>query len=428
MSCQSFEMKPKESPTQNAREKDITNQLAQLDSILKIDNGRFWGKELRGPILVVDPRTRVFFSNRNNYQNTFRKSGLLFTDTLPPNQNIANTAINWDGNRWTMVVLPLPIQKNSRNTLLIHELFHRIQPEIGFENLKEHSNAHLDQFEGRVSLKLELEALKQALLSKEEDRKVHIRNAIIFRLSRYQNEAIMQEENVLELNEGLAEYTGVMLSRWPEDKLIQHFIESIHQFYINPSFTRSFAYQTVPVYGYLLSLETPYWHQSITSNTNLTNVFIQHFDIEVPKNMESFISEQVKNYDYDSIQIVEHRIKSEKEAKLKSYKNKFIVAPTFKLPVETMNISFNPREVTPFKDYGTYYQKIIINDTWGKLMVDSGAVINKDLSFIIITEPIVISDTVIKGQGWKLYLSKDWGLNYAENKYELGKKIERNHQ
>jgi len=54
---------------------------------------------------------------------------------------VANTAFDWNDKRWSMIMLPLPKDNVSRNNLIIHELFHRVQPGIGFEKIQEADNS-----------------------------------------------------------------------------------------------------------------------------------------------------------------------------------------------------------------------------------------------------------------------------------------------
>jgi hypothetical protein len=75
---------------------------------------------------------------------------------------MANTAIDWQGDRWAMVMLPLPEDAYTRRVLLAHESFHRIQPKLGLTS-KEVANAHLDTVEGRYLMQLEWRALAAAL-------------------------------------------------------------------------------------------------------------------------------------------------------------------------------------------------------------------------------------------------------------------------
>ncbi len=401
----------------------IIQTLSSVDSLLRIDNGNFWNHQIYGPILFINPTTREFIANENNSSNEFVKSTNVYLDTLPNNINIANTALNWEDKRWTMVMLPLPTDRASRNNLVIHELFHRIQPEIGFENLQEFSNGHLDTYEGRLLLKLELQALTKALCANNDSLKtLHITNALTFRINRQSNEDRKKAENSLELNEGLAEYTAIMLSGRNEKEMKSHFINSIVNFYENPTFVRSFAYQTIPLYGYLLSLQKNNWHKEISQETNLTDLFVNSFAIDTITN-KSFkqIAEQ-NDYDYQNIVAKEKVRENERLAKIDSYKTKFLKEPTLKLMFENMNISFDPRNIMPLENIGTVYPNIRVTDNFGILTVEDGALLSSDWSNIIVSEPTEISESIVKGKGWTLELKKDWKVEKEKGKYKLKKK------
>ena len=391
-----------------------------LEKVLQKDNGQFWNAPLYGPILIVNPNDRTFFANQNNISQSFRKTGNIYTDTLPPEINIANTATDWDGIRWTMVMAPLPEEEQSRNKLLIHELFHRIQPAIGFDDFQEYSNAHLDTQSGRVFLKLELEALKKAVVAKRgDDQNKHLKNALIFRQLRYTNEEIKTGENLLELNEGLAEYTGLMLSGFSEQELISHFKESINTFYDNPTFVRSFAYQTIPIYGYLLSLKDNHWHQQITKETNLADYFAKANNITLPTHLENHQLAIRDQYNFANIVAQEAIREKEKLAQLAEYKLIFLKKPTLKLSFENFNISFDPRNIVPLEEYGTVYPNLRITDNWGILTVENGALLSSDWSHVTVSAPTKIADTLVAGNGWELALNKNWRIEKQDEKYAL---------
>lgn len=87
-----------------------------------------------------------------------------------------------------------------------------------------------------------------------------------------------------------------------------------------------------------------------------------------------------------------------------------------------MNIRFSPGDLIPFKDIGTVYQNIRITDNWGILLVEKDALIGKRWKKVIVSEPTEISDKIIKGDGWKLELNKDWKLEKIKESYILKKK------
>jgi hypothetical protein len=71
------------------------------------DAGRTWGVSLYGPIFFVDPSSRVVVANRPDPQNVLQAKDGIWTGTFPDRLNPANTAIDWLGVRWTMVLWPV---------------------------------------------------------------------------------------------------------------------------------------------------------------------------------------------------------------------------------------------------------------------------------------------------------------------------------
>src|SRR5690554_7695447 len=59
-------------------------------------------------------------------------------------------------------------------------------------------------------------------------------------------------ENSLEILEGLATYTGQVMSGRDKWEWREYLIHRINTFEETPSFVRSFAYETTPVYGFFL--------------------------------------------------------------------------------------------------------------------------------------------------------------------------------
>ncbi|NVK51302.1 MAG: hypothetical protein HWD85_00085 [Flavobacteriaceae bacterium] len=392
----------------------------EVDSLLKIDASKFWNIDLSGSILFVNPETREFVANQNNKDQNFRKQGKVFVDTLPNNLNIANTAIDWEGKRWTIVMTPLPNNKNVRNNLIIHELFHRVQPSIGFDGLSEISNDHLDTYDGRVLLKLELEALKLAISAKSLDScHHHIKNALYFRVKRQLEGNIKNAENTLEINEGLAEYTGVMLSGRTPKEMETHFIESIDLFYQNKTFIRSFAYQTIPLYGYLLSKINPNWQHSINKETNLTDYFIHEFAVLPFDDMHYANIAAKNNYNFKNIIEEEKEREAQRLARITAYKKVFVEGKTLELPFRNMNISFDPRNIMPLENYGTVYPTMRVTDDWGILTVKEGALLDTNWSKVTVSEPSKIDSDVVEGSGWILELKEGWKVVNENGLYIL---------
>ena len=141
----------------------------------------------------------------------WKADGTVFTGYLPKDQNVANTATEWSGVHWTQLLWPLPDEQSKRDTLIAHELFHRVQDQLKLPNVTSGDNAQLDTVDGRYYLQLEWRALARALDAPiDADRRQAVKSAILFRAERHRLfPQAVQQERALELNEGLAEYTGV---------------------------------------------------------------------------------------------------------------------------------------------------------------------------------------------------------------------------
>jgi len=380
-----------------------------------------WNIDLYGPILLVDSKSRIVYSNFPDSTGILKQDGEIFSGILPNNVNIANTAINWSGKSWAMIMLPLPENKQERLDLLSHELFHRSQPVLGFK-MNNPANNHLDQKEGRVYLRLELEALRKALTAKSKSEiKRNLTNALYLRNHRYfiyQN--AKSSENSLELNEGVATYTGIFMSGRDKNQIKDYFENKITGFQNYPTFVRSFAYLTIPLYGTLLSKSDKYWNKQIDNNTNLTDFFIKSFRLHIP---DTLGVEIINQYGLSEIN-PDETIREERINQLKvEYKAKFIEQPHLEITFEKMSVSFDPRNIMPIEGYGTVYPTLRVSDNWGILNVSDGALLGTNWDKITISEPTLINKDKVIGNGWTIDLNSGYFIekNSSDKNYSLKK-------
>ncbi len=174
-------------------------------TICQRDGGRLWGISLCGPMVFADARTRTVATNQP------RPAG-----ELPRSLGFGNATIEWGGTRWAAYMwdFTTSLDARTRGILMLHELFHRIQPELGLITAggpARAGNEHLDTLEGRVWLRLEWRALARALAQSGENRKRAVSDAAAFRLMRRSQFAdAAKNEGVEEIGEGLAQYTGTV--------------------------------------------------------------------------------------------------------------------------------------------------------------------------------------------------------------------------
>ncbi|WP_312902686.1 hypothetical protein [Chryseobacterium taichungense] len=374
-----------------------------------------WNKDLYGNILLVDPATRQLYSNNPDLNNALKPNHDIYQGTLPDDINIANTSVRWGGKVWAMIMLPLPDDKYERVNLSVHELFHTAQASLGFaQNNKE--SKHLDQKEGRIFLRLELQALKKAILAATaNEQKKHLSNALMFRKHRNLLFPGSDDiENQLELNEGIAEYTGFAISGRTKEQAKMHFISNVETFIENPTYVRSFAYVTTPIYGYFVSLKDKNWNREISAKTNLTDFFIGKLNIKIPDDLKSIPDKVIEEYDGLSI-IAQEKSRDEKiQAKIAEYKARFIEKPHFEIIFEKMNISFDPRNILSLEDKGTVYPNVRVTDNWGILEVNKAALISPDWGRISIDIPEKINGSTIEGDGWILKLKGNYKVGKDE--------------
>jgi|AGTN01.2.fsa_nt_gi hypothetical protein len=415
----------------------VSAQLSQVsaDSIslyfrqVEEATGRYeglWDKDIYGPILLVDPQTREIYANEPDEKGTLFRENDIYRGILSKEVPISNTDVQWNGKHWAMVMLPLPKNRYDRIDLITHELFHCAQPSLGFVMGREENN-HLDDREGRISLRLEMAALEAALKARRFNQaEEHLRNALIFRKYRHQlYRGSETSENKLELLEGLATYTGQMMSGRDKWELREYLIRRINAFEKMPTFVRSFAYETVPVYGFFLYQKDNQWNKKIDSETDLTELFSEAFGMDRRILLQAYVKQVAEDYNGRWIADGETKREISNSARLDIYREKFFDRPHLEIRLEDMNMSFNPQNLIPLdEDEGTVYPTISISDNWGILTVNKGgALLRSDWRWVILSEPIEITEKKITGDGWIIELNKGYYVEKTpQGNYLMSKK------
>jgi hypothetical protein len=372
-------------------------------------NIKLWDINIYGPIMLVNPSTRQAYSNYADSLDTLRPLGKIFTGILPNNIVLGNATARWHGTNWAMILLPFLSKTNKadRINLLSHELFHRSQAALNFKFIEPNNN-HLDHKEGRILLRFELEELKQALIAhRKSELNEHLANALTLRKYRYEiYPAADSSENWAELNEGLAEYSGIMMSGRNKKEIAMRFQQKIDELKTFGTFVRTFAYRTTPVYGFLLRERDMYWNKNIAAETNLTDYFIKAFHLQIKNNEGTFI-ERYKQQIFAGIIIEEETQREEKtKRQVALYKAQFVTRPHFEIAFEKKRLSFDSRNVTPVEGYGVVYPTLTASDNWGILEVDKvGGLLSPLRDKITISVPLHFGDQEISGEGWLLKLN-----------------------
>ena len=383
-------------------------RFAQAERLCEADGGRLWGVPLGGPIMFVDPGSRTFVTSRRDSQGIAREQDGVFVGTLPADQNVANTAFTWAGVRWTQIIWPLPASAEDAAVLMAHELFHRVQAELGFKGGNP-ENQHLDTVEGRTLLQLEWRALAAALVAKDAGpRQRAIEDALAFRGARRRLATnVAADERDLELNEGLAEYTGMTIAIPARAGRVAYALRAIERARGAPTFVRSFAYASGPAYGLLLDDSGASWRDRTRRGEDLGTLLAGAAKIQPPADDAAALASRAERYDGPRLRTGEQARADGKQAVIAGYRKRLVDGPTLRIALRHMNLQFDPRNQQPLGDAGTVYPTMRIADDWGILTVSGGALLAPDWTTVTVAAP---KDGAMSGEGWALELKPGWRI------------------
>jgi hypothetical protein len=399
----------------------------EAQSLCQADHAQLWGISLCGPIMFVDANSRSIVANQADAKGLLSAKRGVFMGSLPEDQIVANTAVEWSGVHWTQIVWPLPDEKWKRETLIAHELFHRVQNQLNLPSTIGGENAHLDTLDGRYYLQLEWRALARALEARgDAERRRAASDALLFRSERYRRfpDAAAQEQ-ALELNEGLAEYTGVRVGNATPDEQVRAALSDLSSHAGDSTFVRSFAYATGPAYGLLLDRYASGWRRELKAGTGYDTLLRTALHFALPAEVEQAAERQAASYGGAVLRMAEKERDTKRQQAIAGYKAKFIDGPILTLQFQNMHVQFDPRNLQPLENSGTVYPNIRISDDWGILDAESGALVKADWSAVIVVAPTETSGSTITGEGWTLSLKPGWKITSGtrDGDYVLGPRL-----
>lgn len=386
-----------------------TQALGELAGVCDADGRLLWRQSLCGPVVLVNPGTRAAIANRQDPDGKFRKDGDVFVGTFPERFTLANTSIQWGGQGWATVMMPLPLDPFRRLSLLTHESFHRIQASLGL-GAPDTPDPHLDTEAGRLWLRLELRAMARALRSEGPSGRQSAADAMLFRMVRYRlcpgSEAL---EAGMEKQEGLAEYTGVFVAMRATGEDIGREARAVEAFEDSDAFARSFGYATGPALGLLLDRYADGWRERAAS-ASLHSILASALGVPASEDLQREARRRAQLYGYSAVAAAEQEREERHRSFLAELTGKFLDGPTLDFPsVPEMMRNFNPGTLVPFPPHGTYYPTGTFSASWGKLQVDSGgALVAPDNMSVRVPGPINPDERPVHGAGWVLHIEPGW--------------------
>jgi hypothetical protein len=372
------------------------------------DGGRMWGRSLYGPILFFDRQSGQVVAAQADQEGRLQARDGLFVGSVPASFAGANTAMDWAGVHWTVVLWPLPTDTFERLRLILHECWHRIQPELGLPAASV-KNEHLGSKDGRIWLLLEYRALAQALPAWGPERKQAIADALAFRAYRRSLFAdAAQEEDRMEVHEGLAEYAGVAAAGLANQAARHLMAGRLRVNALKPALSYAFAYETGPAYGLLLDMQSKTWRRELTTSSSLSGMLAALNKIEPAAPTLADVTARAGRYDGEALIAKETEAERKRQEALAKYRRDLVEGHVLELPLRQRRFSFDPDAVVPLPPDGTVYLGCKFVDDWGVLEVDGALLASKDLGRAAVPAPAAADD--LRGDGWRLQLANGWKI------------------
>ena len=369
--------------------------FADVTRLCEGEGGQLWGISLCGPIALIDAATKSMATSQP-----------APPIAAPAVFGFANSALDWGGTRWTTVVWGMIPENDvqARRRLLVHELFHRIQPQLRLQ-VNELQNPHLDTLDGRYWLQLEWRALADALRVREPMRTPALRDALGFRAKRHQVfPGSAEAERRAEINEGLAQYTGTVVAASSSDTATADAVAQLIRAASEPTFVRTFAYPAGAAYGLLLDAWSPGWTRQFTDEDDLA----QRLALVVRIQPTVDVDTAAGRYDGAALRLTEEKRDVDQKSRVVELRRTFVDGPVLLMP-RANNASFVTVGVTPLPGAGTIMPSYRVTAEWGTLEADR-VLVSDDRTTIAVPAPMVVAGGIIEGKGWTLRLASGWIL------------------
>ena len=359
------------------------------------DAGRLWGVSLCGPMVIVDQATGTRATSRPE------------PDGPPPRlPGLVDGPVDWGGMRWFSFPLYMlsANDADARQQLMLHGLFHRIQPELGFIT-DDGFNEHLDTLEGRVSMQLEWRALRRAIESNGSDRVEAIADALALRRERRRLfPGAADNERRDEIREGLASYTGI--AAWADSPAAAHraAASALAGGESQPSFVGNFEAASGPAYGVLLDDLLPGWRRQLRSTSDLGDLLAS----AINRPPTSDVAVAAARYDAATLRAAEEARERAQQVRVAELRRRFVDGPVLTMPGAGSGTSDTTGSVG-IPGVGTvFFRNFTLSAQWGRLNADAGVLRAAGGATLSVPVTGPLEGTTLQGDGWKITLNPGW--------------------
>jgi hypothetical protein len=295
---------------------------------------------------------------------------------------------------------------DERQQVMLHGLFHRVQPELGFIT-EEGFNEHLDTLEGRVWMQLEWRALRRAVESSGSDRVQAIADALAFRGERRRRfPGAAENERRDEIREGLASYTGV--AAWansPADAR-RAAASALAGGEAQASFVGNFEAASGPAYGVLLDDLMPGWRRQVRASSDLADLLASATD----RPPTTDVAVAAARYDGATLRTAEEARDRAQQVRVAELRRRFVDGPVLTMPAGGSGTSDTTGSVG-IPGVGTvFFRNFTLSAQWGRLNADGGVLRAADGTTLSVPVTGPLEGTTLRGNGWSVTLNAGWVL------------------
>jgi len=366
----------------------------EAQALCERDGGRLWGVSLCGPMVMADRRTQTIATNQPAPDGT-----------RPPILGLVNAPVEWGGARWTAFMWDFVLGQTprGRRELFLHELFHRVQPQLGLI-VEAQANEHVDAADARYWLRLEWRALARALRAPGEEREAAVRDALAFRQARHMLYAGSAEsERAVEITEGLAHYTGVALGAPTREDAIVSAVDLASVDTVE-SFVRSFPTTSGTLYGLLLDATSPGWTRRVRSTDDFGELLMRALGVQPAADAAA----SAARYGGDEIRAFEQQRQERRKERIAELRRRFVDGPVLQIPAAGGAAS-DSRGAVVIQDVGTvWFGGYRASGNWGTLDAEKGVLVASDGKWRRVPAPQRRDSVTFYGDGWTFKAAPGW--------------------
>jgi hypothetical protein len=363
------------------------------------DAGRLWGMSLCGPMVIFDQATGTRATSQPEPEGP-----------TPRFLGFADGPVMWGGTRWFVWPLQMLPEKadDARQQIILHGLFHRIQPELGLTP-GDGANEHLDTLEGRVWMQLEWRALRRAVESIGNNRTEAIADALAFRRERRRLfPGAADNENRDEIREGLASYTGI--AAWANSPADAHreVATAAAGGELQRSFVGNFEAASGPAYGVLLDDLLPGWRRQVRATSDLGDMLASAINRPPTTNLAAATA----RYDGAKLRTAEEARDRAQQVRVAELRRRYVDGPVLTMSALGSGTSDSTDSVG-IPGVGTFFRNFTVSSQWGRLVANGGVLRSVDGTTASVPITVPLEGTTLRGDGWSATLNSGWVVRPA---------------